>query len=129
VDITKLISKVIGEKGQWREYKARKQRLPENYREALDAAQRYSYYSGLSDGETVMRMLGDLLDLFEQGAANGTPIRDLIGDDPVAFMDEFLENYKKGDWKAPARDRLTDAVRHAADEHSVKDTKDEEGTR
>jgi len=116
MDISKLITKMVGEKRQWREYKARKQRLPENYRAALDAAERYTYYSGLADGESIMRMLGDLIDFFEQGAANGTPIRELVGEDPVEFMDEFLNNYRKGDWKAAERRRLTDAIKRAADE-------------
>ena len=106
----------IDQKRRWRQYKARKQRLPENYRAALDAAQRYTYYSGLADGESVMRMLEDLIDVFEQGAANGTPIRELVGENPVEFMDEFLTNYRKGAWNAGERDRLSDAIRHAAGE-------------
>jgi DNA-binding ferritin-like protein (Dps family) len=128
MQISRLVSKAIGEKKQWREYKARKQRLPENYRAALDAAQRYTYYSGLADGESVMGMLGDLLDFFEQGAANGTPIRQLVGENPVEFMDGFLSNYRKGDWRAAERDRLTAAIRHAAGEDDGGDS-DGEGTR
>ncbi|HUN38598.1 MAG TPA: DUF1048 domain-containing protein [Trebonia sp.] len=127
MDVSRLISKVVGDKREWRQYKARKQRLPENYRAALDAAERYANYSGLSDGDAIMRMLGDLIDLFEQGAANSTPIRELVGEDPAEFMDEFLQNYKQGDWKAPARNRLTEAIRQAAGEDSDENAPNEQG--
>ena len=39
--ISKFISKVIGEKGQWRQYKARTRQLPASYRTAVDALERH----------------------------------------------------------------------------------------
>ena len=30
------------------------------------------------------------------GAADGTPIREIVGDDPVEFVDAFVRNYPKG---------------------------------
>ena len=36
-----FIAKVIGPKKQWRAYKARVRLLPENYRTAVDAIERY----------------------------------------------------------------------------------------
>jgi DNA-binding ferritin-like protein (Dps family) len=44
--ISKFISKVVGEKGRWREYKARTRRLPANYRAAVEAVERYLMYFG-----------------------------------------------------------------------------------
>ena len=41
-------------------------------------------------------MLEDLADLFEQAAADGTPIREIVGEDPVEFAETFLQNYSKG---------------------------------
>jgi DNA-binding ferritin-like protein (Dps family) len=38
-------------------------------------------------------MLEDLADLFEQAAANGIPIRGIVGQDPVEFAEAFLRNY------------------------------------
>jgi DNA-binding ferritin-like protein (Dps family) len=43
-------------------------------------------------------MLEDLADLFEQGAASGTPVREIVGEDPVEFADAFLRNYPEGQW-------------------------------
>ena len=77
---SKFTSKVVGEKGQWREYKARTRQLPASYRTAVDALERYLRYFGTGGDGTAM--YADLIDLFEQSAANGTPIRDIVGEDP-----------------------------------------------
>ena len=46
----------------------------------------------------MLSMLEDLVDLFEQSAASGTPVREIVGDDPVEFADAFLRNYPQGQW-------------------------------
>lgn len=111
---SKFISKVVGEKGQWREYKARARQLPENYRTALDALERYLNYFGTGGDGTAL--YGDLIDLFEQSAANGTPIREIVGEDPVEFIETFVRNYPKGRWIIRERERLTNAIERAAGE-------------
>jgi DNA-binding ferritin-like protein (Dps family) len=92
--ISKFISKVIGEKGQWRQYKARTRQLPASYRTAVEALERYLMYFGTGGGGTAI--YEDLIDLFEQSAASGTPIREIVGEDPVEFVEEFVRNYPKG---------------------------------
>ena len=57
-----------------------------------------------------MSMLEDLADLFEQSAANGTPIREIVGEDPVEFAETFLQNYPEGQWINKERVRLTEAI-------------------
>ena len=110
-----FISKMIDEKRRWRRYKARKEQLPGNYRTAIDALERYlTYFGSIVKGDILMSMLEDLVDLFEQSAATGTPIRAVVGEDPVAFADEFLKNYSGGQWITKERERLTTAVDRAA---------------
>ncbi len=105
---SKFISKVIGPKQGWREYQARARRLPASYRIALDALERYLNYLGPGgDGGAI---LGDLLDLFEQSAANGTPIREIVGADPVEFIEALVQNYPEGDWRTPERERFINAI-------------------
>jgi DNA-binding ferritin-like protein (Dps family) len=41
---SKFISTVVGEKGQWRQYKARVRQLPASHRTAVDALERYLKY-------------------------------------------------------------------------------------
>ncbi len=111
---SKFISRVVGDKRQWREYKSRAKNLPENYRTALDAFERYLNYCGAGDDGTAM--YGDLIDLFEQSAANGTPIREIVGEDPVEFIETFVQNYPKGQWIIRERERLTNSIARAAGE-------------
>jgi DNA-binding ferritin-like protein (Dps family) len=110
--ISKFISKVIGEKGQWREYKARVRQLPASYRTAVDALERYLKYFGTGGGGGAI--YEDLVDLFEQSAANGTPIREIVGEDPVEFIEAFVRNYPKGQWIIRERERLTNAIDRVA---------------
>ena len=65
---------------------------------------------GPGKADVLLPMLEDLADLFEQSAANGTSIRGIVGDDPVAFADEFLRNYPAGQWIAKEQDRLISAI-------------------
>ena len=108
----------IKQKKRYREYKARTERLPGNYHAAIDALQRYSYYFGHGTAESGLSMLEDLADLFEQAAADGTPIREIVGEDPVEFAEAFLRNYPEGQWIIRERDRLTSAIKRAAGEET-----------
>jgi len=112
--ISEFMSKVIGEKGQWREYKARARQLPASYRTALDALERYLNYCGTGGDGTAM--YADLIDLFEMSAANGALIREIVGEDPVEFVEEFVRNYPKGQWIIRERERLVNAIERAAGE-------------
>ncbi len=109
-----LIAKMIGPKRRWREYKARVRQLPENYRIAVDAFERYlNYCGGLVDAQSAESLLGDLADLFERAAADGTPIREVVGDDPVEFIEALVANYEKGGYIARERERLVSAIERA----------------
>jgi len=117
-----FLSKMIGEKRRWRAYKARVRRLPENYRTAVEALERYLMYAGPGgDGDRVVSMFEDLLDLFEQSAVNGTPIREIVGEDPVEFLEAFVRNYPDGQWRVRERERLTSAIDRAAGEDAHKE--------
>jgi DNA-binding ferritin-like protein (Dps family) len=61
-------------------------------------------------------MLEDLADLFEQAAADGTPIREIVGEDPEAFVEAFVQNYPEGRWVTREQERLRNAIARAAGE-------------
>ncbi|MCH1881879.1 DUF1048 domain-containing protein [Agrococcus sp. ARC_14] len=106
-----IVTGSLEEKKRWRQYVAQKKQLPKAYRTAIDGIERYLMYSGsIVKGDVLMRMNEDLLELFETAAADGTPIRDIVGDDPVEFADTFMQNYADGQWIAKERKRLTDAI-------------------
>jgi DNA-binding ferritin-like protein (Dps family) len=110
------ISKMIADKKRYREHIARIRRFPASYRAAIEALERYlMYFGGISDVDLAAKMLDDLGDLFEQSAADGTPIRAIVGDDPVEFVEAFLQNYSEGRWINKERERLVKAIDSVAD--------------
>lgn len=104
----------VEQKRRYRQYRARMERLPADYHAAVDALQRYMSYFGPGRTDSLLAMLEDLGDLFEQSAANGTPIREVVGEDPVEFAETFLRNYPEGQWIGRERERLTNAIDSAA---------------
>ena len=113
-----FISKVIGPKRRWRAYKARVRQLPENYRSTVEAIERYLMHFGPMDGDSAASVLEDVADLFERAAADGTPIREIVGEDPVEFVEALVGNYEKGGYVTRERKRLTNAVARAEEERS-----------
>ena len=118
--VTGWIEKITGsieQKKRYRQYKARTEKLPANYRAAIEALDRYlMYFGAITDGDTMVSMLEDLADLFEQSAATGTPVRAIVGEDPVEFAEAFLRNYPEGSWINRERVKLTSAIERAAGE-------------
>lgn len=101
---------MIGDKRRWRQYKARVRQLPPDYRTAVDAIERYLMRFGPMDGDSAASVLEDVADRFEQAAADGTPIREVVGEDPVAFIEAFVQNYPEGHWRARERERFIRAI-------------------
>lgn len=105
------LRQMIDDKRRYRRYRARVKQLPGAHRTAIEALQRYLTYSGaITDGDTMMVMFEDLAELFEHSVADSTPVRAIVGDDPVEFADAFLRNYAEGQWINAERQRLTTAI-------------------
>jgi len=111
-NILELVIGSFDDKKQWRAYKARGKALPEPYRAAVDAIERYLMHSGETPAEwnRAAQMLDDLAELFERAAADGTPVRDIVGEDPLEFVTEFVTTYSDGGWIAKERDRLRKTI-------------------
>ncbi|MDG4762652.1 DUF1048 domain-containing protein [Solwaraspora sp. WMMD406] len=111
-----FLGKVVGPKRRWRAYKARVRKLPPPYRAAVDAIERYLMHFGAMDGDSAASLFEDVADLFERAAADGTQIRDIVGDDPVEFVETLIANYDKGGYVSRERNRLSRAIALAAGE-------------
>jgi DNA-binding ferritin-like protein (Dps family) len=99
------------QKKQYRQYRARLEALPEPYGTSAKALQRYfTYYGGVTDGETILRMMVDHIELWERAAADGTPVRAIVGEDPVEFAETFVQAYSCTQWIDKERARLTRAI-------------------
>jgi len=106
-------------KRRYRVYRARVARLPASYNTAADALERYLEFFGPAKGDSLLPLLENLADLFEHGAANRTPVREITGADPVEFAEALLKNYPQGQWITRERERLTSAIDRAAQEDTV----------
>jgi DNA-binding ferritin-like protein (Dps family) len=112
-----MVTGSLEEKKQYKRDKARIKALPPTYRGAAEAVERYLMYAGgIAKGDVLVRMYSDLVDLFEESAANGTPIRGIVGDDPVEFVEAFVANYSDGSWISKERTRLNRAIEDAEKE-------------
>ena len=104
----------LEQKKQYKQDKARIDSLPEPYVSAAQAMHRYlMYYAGVTDGETLIAMFGDLADLWERAAADGTPVREIVGEDPADFAENFAQAYGGRQWIDKERARLAKAIEDA----------------
>jgi DNA-binding ferritin-like protein (Dps family) len=65
---------------------------------------------GPMDGDSAASVFEDVADLFERAAADETPIREIVGEDPVEFVDALVRNYSKGGYVDRERERLVNAI-------------------
>jgi DNA-binding ferritin-like protein (Dps family) len=85
------IQDIIEGKRQWRAHLARVKALPPDYQIVYKEIQRYFFKVGpvgLTDGT----LLPGLLDFFEEGAAAGKGVLEVVGSDVAAFCDELLRD-------------------------------------
>jgi DNA-binding ferritin-like protein (Dps family) len=105
----------LEQKRQYKQYRVRIDALPEPYRAAAKALERYfMYYGGVTtEGETALKMFDDFAELWERAAADGTPVRAIVGDDPVEFAETFAQSYIGKHWIDKERARLIKAIEDA----------------
>ncbi|MFZ4155582.1 DUF1048 domain-containing protein [Streptomyces pseudogriseolus] len=85
------IHDIIEGKKQWRAHMARVKALPPDYQIVYKEMQRYLFKVGptdLSDG----LLLPGIVDFFEEGAASGKGVLELIGEDVAAFCDDLIKD-------------------------------------
>ncbi|WP_280419667.1 DUF1048 domain-containing protein [Nocardia carnea] len=114
MDISNLTAKVVGDLGdkrRWRQYKTRAAQLPASQRTAVAGFERYLLHTGRVGGVSIFE---DLTEVFERSAAEGTPVGEIVGADPVEFIEKFARNYPEDSWIGRERARLTSAIERAA---------------
>lgn len=85
------IQEIIEGKKQWRAHLARVKALPPDYQIVYKEMQKYLFKVGpidLLDGP----LLPGIVDFFEEGAASGKGVLQLIGPDVAAFCDDLIKD-------------------------------------
>lgn len=111
----KSFEKIVGsfdEKKEWRALEARAKALPHEYSSAYKAIQKYMWTAGggPTDWKENSRILCGILDLFEEGAAEGKRVTDLTGQDVASFCDDLVRDELT--WKDKYRKKLNDTIRY-----------------
>jgi DNA-binding ferritin-like protein (Dps family) len=110
-----VVTGSLEQKKDYRQLRRRIEALPEPYRVAAKAVQRYFMYTGsmVMDGDVALAMMADFAELWERAVADETPVHAIVGDDPVGFADSFAEAYAGKRWIDKERARLTEAIDQA----------------
>ena len=112
----------LDQKKQYKQSMAHIGALPEPYRATAKALHHYILATGgIVDGDSMTRMFDDFADLWERAAADGTPVREIVGDDPSEFADTFVQAYAGKHWADRERKRLADAVEAAVAEQPAEE--------
>lgn len=104
-----ILKKIIGDKKQYHAFKRAEKALPQPYRGTLEALEKYMMNFAKGDG--FMAILEELLEMFQESAAQNIPVTNIIGSDPVAFCDEIMAQYPDELWLVTYQNRLRQKIK------------------
>lgn len=95
------IRKMIKSKREYKQQMARVEALPEDYQYVFKKIQSHMWMFAAGSGYDMMKIHYDLIDLFEEGAAEGKHVLEITGQDVAAFCEELLRSASTytGNWR------------------------------
>ena len=88
------IQDIIEGKKKWRAHMARVKALPQDYQIVYNEIQKYLFKVGPVDLSDGTGLFSGLVDLFEEGAAQGKGVLEVTGRDVAAFCDDLIKGSK-----------------------------------
>ncbi|EGD43008.1 hypothetical protein NBCG_02765 [Nocardioidaceae bacterium Broad-1] len=85
-----ILTRLIGDKKDWKRMEARAAELPADYRTVYAEMKSYMWRFTADVGMDIVETLRDVLDLFETEAAAGRSVVEVTGTDLAAFCDARL---------------------------------------
>lgn len=86
-----FLKKITGDKKEWKAMEARAKALPKDYQVVYSEIKPYIWKSS---GLGSIDVFKGLLDLFEEGAANGRSALEITGNDVASFCDGLIVGAK-----------------------------------
>lgn len=111
-DLFSGMTTMIQDKKRYKRFLQATQALPAPYAETLQALQRYIW--NFAKSGAIMDALEALLHMFQESAAEGVPVRQVVGDDPVEFAENIMAQYPDDLWLVKYRDQLRRSVEEAS---------------
>ncbi|MDV7767476.1 DUF1048 domain-containing protein [Peribacillus sp. CSMR9] len=103
-----FIKKILDDKKEYKEMMARVEALPDNYPEAYKKICNYMWGFASGSGMDMLRIQYDLIDLFEDGAADGKDVLEVTGEDVTAFANGLIDQAKR--WDDKLRNNLNKSI-------------------
>ena len=86
------IKKMIKSKREYKRQMARVETLPNDYQYVFKKIQNHMWMFAAGSGYDMLKIHYDLIELFEEGAANGQHVLEITGEDVAAFCEDLLRN-------------------------------------
>lgn len=95
------INKIIKSKREYKQQMKRVGELPQDYQYVFKKIQEHMWQFAAGAGYDMMELQYGLIDLFEEGAADGKAVLEVTGEDVAAFVDELLKSTRTytEDWR------------------------------
>lgn len=109
--IDKFLDTVIGMREEKREYKQFKKKineLPKDYRIVLEQIEKYMW-NFAADG-SMMQVLYEIYNMFEDAIEEGKEVLDVTGEDVVAFTEGVMSALDVKRWDSKIKDKLNNKV-------------------
>lgn len=106
------ISKIKKSKREYKQQMQRVKALPEDYQYVFKKIQNHMWQFVAGSGYDMMEVHYGLIDLFEEGAANGKSVLEVTGEDVAAFVDELLKNTRTytEDWRTKLNHEIKNKI-------------------
>lgn len=88
------IQDIIEGKREWRAHMARVKALPQDYQIVYREIQKYLFKVGPVELTEGIGLLSEIVDFFEEGAAQGKGVLEVTGSDVAAFCDNLIKDSK-----------------------------------
>ena len=85
-----FLTKVLGDKKDWKAMEARSAALPRDYRIVYGEVKSYLWKFASVDGTEIVARLKEVLELFETSATQGRGVLEVTGDDVAVFCHDHL---------------------------------------
>ena len=110
--MSNLITKLIGDRKEWKRMEARANALPRDYRIVYSEMKSYMWRFTAGDGMDIVAILADVLADFEAAAADGKRVLEVTGEDVAAYCDARLRDAHPADhYLATSREKLNQRVK------------------
>ncbi|MBC1482239.1 DUF1048 domain-containing protein [Listeria sp. FSL L7-1485] len=101
--------KYRAEKRDYKLYKKRIDDLPEDYRQAMKAIETYLW--SFAKGAGMFYILKNVLEMFENAAADKLELKEVVGDDLAEFADNLLLEFPEETWLDKERKKLRKSMK------------------